>query len=244
MSRANVKDKRKAQLIAAALESIAKRGLLETTITHISKGAGMSRGIINFYFTSKETMLRETLKTLIDEYEVEWGEALAKSSDEGRARIDALIAVHFGKKLCSARRLNVMSAFWGHAASQSAYRNQLEAADAKIENALTAALAHTLGGSLEEARDAATQLHALIRGLWLNFMLNPKDSAREVLAAQAASFIDRLAGAPVRIVRDHIIARPAKPEVTSVVPKAKPARKAKEPAQQQLDIEDLFGNRA
>jgi TetR/AcrR family transcriptional regulator, transcriptional repressor of bet genes len=218
MSRANVKDKRKAQLIAAALESIAKRGLLETTITHISKGAGMSRGIINFYFTSKETMLRETLKTLIDEYEVEWGEALAKSSDEGRARIDALIAVHFGKKLCSARRLNVMSAFWGHAASQSAYRNQLEAADAKIENALTAALAHTLGGSLEEARDAATQLHALIRGLWLNFMLNPKDSAREVLAAQAASFIDRLTGAPVRIVRDHIIARPAKPEVASVMP--------------------------
>ena len=69
MSRANVKDKRKAQLIAAALESIAKRGLLETTITHISKGAGMSRGIINFYFTSKEMMLRETLKTLIDEYE-------------------------------------------------------------------------------------------------------------------------------------------------------------------------------
>lgn len=244
MSRANVKDKRKAQLIAAALESIAKRGLLETTITHISKGAGMSRGIINFYFTSKETMLRETLKTLIDEYEVEWGEALAKSSDEGRARVDALIAVHFGKKLCSARRLNVMSAFWGHAASQAAYRNQLEAADAKIENTLTAALAHTLGGSLDEARDAATQLHALIRGLWLNYMLNPKDAAREVLALQAASFIDRLTGAPVRIVRDHIIARPAKPEVTSVMPKAKAARKTKEPAQQQLDIEDLFGNRA
>lgn len=244
MSRANVKDKRKAQLIAAALESIAKRGLLETTITHISKGAGMSRGIINFYFTSKETMLRETLKTLIDEYEIEWGEALAKSSDEGRARVDALIAVHFGKKLCSARRLNVMSAFWGHAASQAAYRNQLEAADAKIENTLTAALAHTLGGSLDEARDAATQLHALIRGLWLNFMLNPKDAAREVLALQAASFIDRLTGAPVRIVRDHIIARPAKPEITSVMPKAKATRKTKEPAQQQLDIEDLFGNRA
>ncbi len=244
MSRANVKDKRKAQLIAAALESIAKRGLMETTITHISKGAGMSRGIINFYFTSKEMMLRETLKTLIDEYEAEWGEVLAKSSDEGRARIDALIAVHFGKKLCSARRLNVMSAFWGHAATQAAYRNQLDAADLKIENALTAALAHTLGGSLEEARNAATQLHALIRGLWLNFMLNPKDTAREVLAAQAMSFIDRLTGAPVRIVRDHLIARPAHAETpTMMVAKPKPQRKTKD-APKQMDIEDLFGNRA
>ena len=242
MSRANVKDKRKAQLIAAALESIAKRGLMETTITHISKGAGMSRGIINFYFTSKETMLRETLKTLIDEYEAEWGEAAAKSRDDGAARLAALIAVHFNKKLCSARRLNVMSAFWGHAATQAAYRHQMEAADTKIETALTEALAHMLGGSLEEARDAATQLHALIRGLWLNFMLNPKDATREVLMAQAASFIDRLTGAPVRIVRDHIIARPATPRIVtpSSPAKGKAPRKAKETAHQQLDIEDLF----
>lgn len=246
MSRANVKDKRKAQLISAALESIAKRGLLETTITHISKGAGMSRGIINFYFASKEMMLRETLKTLIDEYEAEWKEALGKSQEDGRARLNTLIAVHFGKKLCSARRLNVMSAFWGHAATQSAYRNQLEAADAKIENVMTESLAHTLGGSLDEARDAATQLHALIRGLWLNFMLNPRDVAREMLAAQAASFIDRLTGAPVRIVRDHMVVRPAKPEIAKIDAKpnvkAKPARKAKETPHQQLDIEDLFGN--
>lgn len=245
MSRANVKDKRKAQLIAAALESIAKRGLLETTITHISKGAGMSRGIINFYFNSKEMMLRETLKTLIDEYEAECAEAFTKAPEDGRARLDALIAVHFGKKLCSARRLNVMSAFWGHAATQAAYRNQLEAADEKIETVMTATLAHTLGGSLEEARNAATQLHALIRGLWLTFMLNPKDAVREELMAHAMSFIDRLTGAPVRIVRDHIIARPAKPEMVAPTlarpePKAKPTRKAKEQAPQQLDIEDLF----
>ena len=243
MSRANVKDKRKAQLIAAALESIAKRGLMETTITHISKGAGMSRGIINFYFASKEMLLRETLKTLIDEYEAEWAEAIAKTGDEGRVKLDALIAAHFNKKLCSARRLNVMSAFWGHAASQAAYRNQLEAADAKIETVLTSALAHTLGGSLDEAKNAATQLHALIRGLWLNFMLNPRDVAREMLAAQAASFIDRLTGAPVRIVRDHMIARPAV-ERGIHAPKAKPLRKAKDAAPKQLDIEDLFGNRA
>ena len=239
MSRANVKDKRKAQLIAAALESIAKRGLMETTITHISKGAGMSRGIINFYFNSKEMMLRETLKTLIDEYETEWAEAAAKASDDGRARLNALIAVHFSKKLCSARRLNVMSAFWGHAATQSAYRHQLEAADAKIETTLTAALAHVLGASLDEARHDATQLHALIRGLWLNFMLNPQSVAREALAAECTSFIDRLLGAPVRIVRN---AQTAAPKTEKPAPvKAKAKSKPAEP--QQLDIEDLFAVR-
>lgn len=233
MSRANVKDKRKAQLIAAALDSIAKRGLLETTITHISKGAGMSRGIINFYFTSKEMMLRETLKTLIDEYEAEWGTAFAEAGDDGRTRLIAILEAHFSKKLCSARRLNVMSAFWGHAATQAAYRNQLEAADAKIENALTEALAHTLGASLEEGKHAASQLHALIRGLWLKFMLNPQAVAREALLGECFSYLDRLTGAPVRIVRDN---------TAEVKKAAKPAaRKAKAEAPKQLDIEDLFG---
>jgi TetR/AcrR family transcriptional repressor of bet genes len=234
MSRANVKDKRKAQLIAAALDSIGKRGLMETTITHISKGAGMSRGIINFYFTSKEMMLRETLKALIDEYEAEWGEALARAGEDGRTRLSALIEAHFGKKLCSARRLNIMSAFWGHAATQSAYRHQLEAADAKIETAITEAMAHALGGTLEEAKNAATQLHALIRGLWLNFMLNPQAVSRESLAAHCQAYLDRLTGAPVRIVRDNAPV-PDKKE-------ARASRKAKAPEPKQMDIEDLFGN--
>lgn len=238
MSRANVKDKRKAQLIAAALDSIAKRGLMETTITHISKGAGMSRGIINFYFTSKEMMLRETLKTLIDEYEAEWQEAIVKAGDDGRVRLTALVVAHFGKKLCSARRLNVMSAFWGHAATQAAYRNQLEAADLKIETAFTSALAHTLGASLEEAKHSATQLHALIRGLWLTFMLNPQDANREALAAEVLSFIDRLTCAPVRIVANNTAE--VKLEKPMLVKPAKKPKKAPEP--QQMDIEDLFGN--
>lgn len=233
MSRANVKDKRKAQLITAALDSIAKRGLLETTITHISKGAGMSRGIINFYFTSKEMMLRETLKTLIDEYEQEWGEALANAGDDGRTRLTALLGAHFDRRLCSARRLNVMSAFWGHAATQAAYRNQLEAADGKIETALTESLAHVLGSTLEEARHAATQLHALIRGLWLKFMLNPQDVSRELLLAECTAFVDRLTGAPVRIVRDN--------KAPAEKPKAAPKPKKAKAEPKQLDIEDLFG---
>jgi AcrR family transcriptional regulator len=237
MPRANVKDKRKAQLIAAALDSIAKRGLMETTITHISKGAGMSRGIVNFYFNSKEMMMREALKTLIEEYEGEWKEALRKSEDSGHSRLLTLIDVHFGKKLCSAKRLNVMSGFWGHAATQSAYRNQLEAADVSIENAFTESLAHAHGSDLEEARHQARQLHALIRGLWLNFMLNPQTVARESLAEECYSFIDRLLGAPVRIVRDNT--PPAKAEK----PEARAAKKklaGKEPLEGQMDIEDLF----
>lgn len=249
MPRANVKDKRKAELIAAALDSIAKRGLVETTITHIAKGAGMSRGIVNFYFDSKEMMMREALKTLIDEYEAIWYQAEQVAGDDPYARLRALIDAHFSKKLCSAKRLGMMSAFWGHAASQTAYRFQLEASDAAIERSFTEALAHYEQVSLEESTHHARQLHALIRGLWLSFMLNPQTVSRESLAMECYSFIDRLTGAPVRIVRDNVDLAPvedvAKNGADSSKAKPKKAKKTKPKPEvvqgAQMDIEDLFG---
>jgi TetR/AcrR family transcriptional repressor of bet genes len=245
MARSSVKGARKADLINAALDSIAKRGLMETTITHIAKGAGMSRGIINFYFTSKEMMQRETLKFLIEEYERVWEAALAEAGEDGRRRLAALVQIHFDKKLCSAKRLNIMSAFWGHAATQPSYRNQLEAADAKLENALTEGLAHVNGSSLEEARRHARQLHALIRGLWLTFMLNPQAVSREALAAECFSFVERLAGAPVRVVAPASF-RVVTSSKDKKSPKEKIAARAKKKetaAPAQMDIEDLFAVR-
>lgn len=248
MPRADVKDKRKSQLIAAALDSVAKRGLMETTITHISKGAGMSRGIVNFYFESKEMMMREALKTLIDEYEETWRDVLAGAGDDPHIRLIALIDAHFSKKLCSAKRLSVMSAFWGHAASQPAYRNQLEAADGAIETAFTQALAHMEQSELSESTHHARQLHALIRGLWLSYMLNPQAVAREALVQECYAFIDRLSGAPVRIVRDNsvpmeVAETEAKPKKEKAARKAKPA-KEQTASDGQMDIEDLFAVRA
>ena len=246
MPRTSSKTARKADLIHAALDSISKRGLMETTITHIAKGAGMSRGIINFYFTSKEMMQRETLKFLIDEYESIWEAALQEAGEDGRRRLAALVQVHFDKKLCSARRLNVMSAFWGHAATQASYRNQLEAADLKFETALTEALAHLNGSSLEEARRHARQLHALIRGLWLAFMLNPQAVAREALAAECFSFVDRLSGAPVRVIAPASLSvvaaeKPERPKAEKKIRPAAAKKKTEQPAQ--MDIEDLFAVR-
>ena len=70
-------------------------------------------------------------------------------------------------------------------------------------------------------------------------MLNPQSVAREALAAECTSFIDRLLGAPVRIVRN---AQTAAPKTEKPAPvKAKAKSKPAEP--QQLDIEDLFAVR-
>ena len=48
------------KLINSAIKSISKRGINETTMSNISQGAGLSQGIVNFHFKSKEILLIET----------------------------------------------------------------------------------------------------------------------------------------------------------------------------------------
>lgn len=242
MPRANVKDKRKAQLIAATIESIGKRGLQETTITHISKGAGMSRGIINFYFTSKEAMLQETLRTLVDEYAAIWQDAVpAEKGFKGQVKLEALIDAHFSKKLCQAKRLNVMSAFWGHAATHAAYRDLLQASDRQFEAALQDAWKQA-GLTEQEAPQVARQNHALIRGLWLAFMLSPQETDRDALAQECRAFVADRLGAGSKQPRKQVAERAAQPGNVTPISAAKPqaVKKPAKPGDGQMDIEDLF----
>ena len=66
---------RREQLINATIDSLALRGYAATTLADVADGAGLSRGIVNFHFESKEKLLVETLQFLSDEYSANWREA-------------------------------------------------------------------------------------------------------------------------------------------------------------------------
>ena len=56
------KQRRREQLIQATIECISKRGFAGTTLAHVSRQAGLSQGIVNLHFDSKENLLTETLQ--------------------------------------------------------------------------------------------------------------------------------------------------------------------------------------
>ena len=60
------------KLIDATIETIAERGLADTTIAHVAKKAGVSQGYANFKFKSKENLLLSSLQYLSDEYKSSW----------------------------------------------------------------------------------------------------------------------------------------------------------------------------
>lgn len=59
---------RREQLINATMKSIARNGLSGTTMAEVTREAGLSLGIANLHFKSKEKLLIETLKHMTGEY--------------------------------------------------------------------------------------------------------------------------------------------------------------------------------
>lgn len=189
MPRVNVKDKRRLQLIEANLASVAKRGLAETTIAHVSEGAKMSRGIVNFYFASKENMMQQTLKFLDEELTSLWQTALEDAAGTPPVeRLRHLIMTYFSNKICNSRRVAVWAAFLGHATTHAAYRKIIAASDERWKTAARALFVEG-GKSKDRARHAADSLHAMARGLWLSTLLAVPAPNRKYLLELCAAYI-------------------------------------------------------
>jgi AcrR family transcriptional regulator len=188
-ARKKIKDKRRIQLLEANMDSIAKRGLAETTITHISQAAGMSRGIINFYFDSKEAMMLDTLRHILEEQARVWNDALERTSNDDPAKqLRAVINSIFNTGSCGKRILTVWAAFIAHAVTHAPYRHEMEQQ--------TNALKGTLGriwkqiNTRDDEAMFANHVYALVRGFWIELMLNESGRPREDMAAEVWSFIE------------------------------------------------------
>ena len=59
---------RRNQLINSTIQTIAESGLSAVTLAKIASQAGLSPGIVNFYFKSKKQLLLDTLKYIDQEY--------------------------------------------------------------------------------------------------------------------------------------------------------------------------------
>ena len=175
------KETRRLQLIEATIDSLSKRGYSETTMADVADGAGLSRGIVNFHFESKDKLLVATLQHMADEYAAHWRGALDKAGPDPAARLAALVAADFDRAVCNRRKLAAWFAFWGEAKSRPTYQALCGALDEVYQAAvveLCVALIEA-GGYPLDPRQTALALDAMLEGLWLRLMMRGEDITRE-----------------------------------------------------------------
>jgi len=176
------KEERQLQLIQATIRSVARNGLSDTTMATVAREAGLSQGIINLHFKSKDRLLVETLSYIADEYRESWKKALSETGDDPAEKLAALVAVDFRRPVCELNKLAVWFAFWGETKSRPTYRRICALRDMAYRKELVQVCDELIEQGSYKDRDAETVaacLSAITSGCWLDLLTNPRSMSRE-----------------------------------------------------------------
>ena len=169
------------KLINSAIKSISKRGINETTMSNVSQGAGLSQGIVNFHFKSKELLLIETLKFISNEYLEAFEKKLRKAGDNPANKIAAIIDNDFDKKICNQEKIAVWYTFFSEVKFKPVYLQICKERD-EYYNRTVINIIHKLikfeKNNLLSAKSIATSLFALTMGLWLDQLVDAENFNR------------------------------------------------------------------
>jgi AcrR family transcriptional regulator len=85
---------RRLVLLKAAFREVAEKGFSEVTLEDVADRAGVSKGVILYYFSSKEDLFRELFGWLVDSIHARMREAVNAVSDPVE-KVRALVALIF-----------------------------------------------------------------------------------------------------------------------------------------------------
>tara|TARA_B100001758_G_C18338270_1_gene572848 strand:+ start:532 stop:1155 length:624 start_codon:yes stop_codon:yes gene_type:complete len=174
------------KLISSTIKNISNKGINETTMHDVSQGAGLSQGIVNFHFKSKELLLIETLKYISNEYLESFQKFLNKSGNDPRKKIIAIINNDFSSKICSRDKISVWFTFFSELKFKPAYHQICKERDLyyqKITQNILKELIKNEKIKISEKK-LSRGLQALVIGLWLDQLEDPdtfsKKEAKEI----------------------------------------------------------------
>ena len=184
------KERRRQQLIDATIKCISQKGLGSTTLADVAREAGLSQGIVNLHFDSKDNLLAETLRYLAEDYDFHFRQALEKSDPTPAAQLLSLMELDLKPSVCDRKKLAVWFAFWGEVKAVPTYQAICSARERKYDDILrrlTEEIIRDGGYKGIDAKVTADALSSLTDGLWLSCLINPKifdrSAAREAIVS-------------------------------------------------------------
>ena len=168
---------RREQLILATIKCIENNGLSGTTMAQVTQEAGLSLGIANLHFESKDKLLVETLEYVTEEYNRGLAAIMDDEGYESTAsRIEAVLKFDFSPAIVRKEKLAVWVAFWGESRARPTYQRICTRSDLSAENAMGKLIQAAIdegGYKHQDAAVLASGYTAVVDGLWLDLLLCP-----------------------------------------------------------------------
>lgn len=182
---------RRELLVRATMRSIAKYGYAGTTIETICAEAGVSRGLINHHFGSKDELILQSYKALRDEWMLQTHGSVLAGQGEPEDRLRAMIRTSFGPTMFKQEYLGIWAGFWSAIGKSPALRKlnrELFDKDREAYQRIFEDIARQRGKTVDTRRAALTVI-ALIDGFWLEWCLDPKCFTAEEAEAACLAFV-------------------------------------------------------
>lgn len=182
--RQQAREKNRLTLIEAVLDSVAEKGISETSVSEIIQRAGLSRGMIHLHFGGKDNLLNEAVKHSSEEYYQGLYALLNAAGDTGQERIEMIVRGDLSEQVLNRRNVSIWYAFRGEARNRAAIAAYSDTRDAKLRNMVHDAFSRIAqeAGAAEAsdiARDATHGTLAMLEGMWTDYLLHPDIFDRE-----------------------------------------------------------------
>lgn len=187
---------RRQELIQAGITCLGKGGMSAFTIDQICKQAGVSRGLINHHFKTKEDLLVCIYANMTDHLVQDY------KFDEPERQLAEIIETSFDEHSFNRSNLRAWLSIWGAVATNKALNSLHQSRYRKYKARISNSLREITAANQAEfdADSVARQLIALIDGLWLEYCLH---SAGFSLAAAKTDCYQFLRGHGVTVNADN-----------------------------------------
>lgn len=168
------------KIIAATIEVITTHGIAGTTIARVVERAGVSMGLVNVHFKSKQILLGEVLRQMAEHYRRHWRQRLETAAPEAGARLKALLLADFDPEVLNLETLGVWFAFRAQVRARPEYLDLVGMREPEKTRRTIELLTeiNRVTGVRHDPEPLARLLAATVEGLWTEFYLYPGDYAR------------------------------------------------------------------
>ena len=191
MSKQDVAAERKEQIVRATVECITKHGYHNFSMQDVARTAGVSKGIIHYYFLNKDELMMCVLDKVAGDIERVLSEEMGSITDPWR-RMEIFIEVCFDIVRSTKEYYQVNMDFWTQINQKEEIRKVIAAHYAKFREAAAVVVQDGVDKGAFKKVDAsayASYVIAVIDGLSLQWLFDEKVFDYGQMAKKASSLL-------------------------------------------------------
>ena len=184
---------RREQIVRATIRCLAREGYTRLTMKKVARAAGVSQGILHYYFADKRAMLAATLEAVTRDLDRRVAAAQSRTGRDARARLRTLVRACLEVAVSRPEFWVVFVEFWGEMLHDRRLRDLNTAVYSRTRRLIGRLIAEGVrAGRFRpvDPRRASAVVLGLIDGLSLQLTFDPEAFG----VAEAARFCDDALG--------------------------------------------------